>query len=186
MKKRLLEYSKYWFLGAAVISVIFATIYVVAQQNLRWAGNDPQIQLAEDTASALSKGTQFSESIPNIDIEKSLSPFVIVFDPTKKPILSTAYLGKKIPSPPSGVFDYAKNIGENRVTWQPQDGVRVATVVTYYENASSSGYVLAGRSLREVESRVSKLGGLVLFGWLVSLLVLFLAISFAAYKKIKK
>jgi hypothetical protein len=40
--------------------------------------------------------------------------------------------------------------GELRFTWQPQPGVRAASVLTSYDG-HSRGYVLVGRSLREVE-----------------------------------
>lgn len=43
-----------------------------------------------------------------------------------------------------------RHAGEVRFTWEPAQGVRAATVLASYGGASS-GYVLAGRSLREVE-----------------------------------
>ena len=39
--------------------------------------------------------------------------------------------------------------GEDRLTWQPEPGVRSATVVVHYQGAQA-GFVMAGRSLREV------------------------------------
>jgi hypothetical protein len=49
-------------------------------------------------------------------------------------------------------LDYVKQNGEDRVTWQPEAGVRIAAVIEGYGGAAP-GYVLAGRSLREVEIR---------------------------------
>ncbi len=45
------------------------------------------------------------------------------------------------------------------MTWQPERRVRIATVVVRYEGRES-GFVLAGRSLREVEERVRRIGTL--------------------------
>jgi hypothetical protein len=54
-----------------------------------------------------------------------------------------------------GVFDYVRQHDQDRITWQPEPGVRIATVVAGY-TGSQSGFVLAGRSLREVEKRESQ------------------------------
>ncbi|MQC26609.1 MAG: hypothetical protein DWG76_04055 [Chloroflexi bacterium] len=51
------------------------------------------------------------------------------------------------------------------MTWAPEDGVRIASVVAAYDE----GYVVAGRSLREVEARVARLNMILLMGWGVSL-----------------
>ncbi len=47
------------------------------------------------------------------------------------------------------------NSGENRITWQPRPDVRIASIILYYHSAVSEGYILAGRSLREIEKRES-------------------------------
>lgn len=182
MKNKIIEFLKYWLPTAIILTMIFFTIYAAVQQSLRQSANDPQIQIAEDTAKALSDGAQFSGSTPTIDIAKSLATFVIVYDVGEKPVLATGYLNNKIPSPPPGVFAFVKRFGEDRVTWEPEKGVRVATVMTYFENATSSGYVWAGRSLREVENRVERLGIIVLLPWLASLLFSGLAIFFLQQK----
>jgi hypothetical protein len=96
------------------------------------------------------------------------------------------------PTPPSGVFDFMRTndgttgqgisgaingfrssfasnrrpAGEDRFTWQTASGLRFATVVTRWNATSSSGFVLAARSLREVEIREGQLGEIFLMGWL--------------------
>jgi hypothetical protein len=55
-----------------------------------------------------------------------------------------------------GVLDYVRKNGQDRVTWQPAPGVRMATVVVPYKN----GFVMAGRSLTEVEKRESQVESL--------------------------
>jgi hypothetical protein len=81
-----------------------------------------------------------------------------------------------------GIFDYVKKNGQDRVTWQPEPGMRLATVVVPYEK----GFVMAGRSLTEVEKResqVENLCGLALLGtWAATLIVIVLGELFGRQK----
>ena len=81
------------------------------------------------------------------------------------------------PTPPKGVFEYARNHGEERFSWQPvlgrQNGVRIAAVLERV-NGPQPGFVLAGRNLREVEAReqqVRQMAGLTWIGMLGVILV---------------
>jgi len=76
------------------------------------------------------------------------------------------------------VFDYVRQHGEDRITWQPEPGVRSATVVTSYGGAHP-GFVLAGRSLRLVEERVDQLGLMVGLGWFGILFAALVAVTFS-------
>ena len=69
---------------------------------------------------------------------------------------------------PSGVFDYTRQNKEDRVSWQPETGVRIAAVVVAYGGAQP-GFVLAGRSLREVEARESQIEQITGIAWLATL-----------------
>ncbi len=144
-------------------------------QDIRLGANDLQIQMAEDAATKLANGQSVQSVVPaeKVDIAKSLAPYIIVFDASGKPVASSAQLGGQTPTIPSGVLDAVRRSGEDRITWQPQSGVRSAVVVTRF-SGSNSGFVLAGRSLREAEKRIDGIGQIVLVGWggilLVSLL----------------
>ena len=63
-----------------------------------------------------------------------------------------------------GVFDFVRDHGEDRVTWQPRSDVRIASVVT----KTANGYVVAGRNMREVEARESTVLKLAALGWIVA------------------
>ncbi len=52
-----------------------------------------------------------------------------------------------------------------KLTWEPQSGVRIAAVVDSFNSATQSGYVLAGRNMREVETRIEKLAMQIGIGW---------------------
>lgn len=167
---------KYWLLMAAIVTGLSGLLYAAVQQDLRQSANDPQIQMAEDTAAKLADGQQVQNVVPTekVDIANSLAPYIIIFDATGKPIASSVQLDGQTPTVPSGVFDYVRQNGEDRITWQPQSGVRSAIVVTQFKGPNP-GFVLAGRSLREVEIREDNIMHLILLGWLAILIVTLLA-----------
>jgi hypothetical protein len=174
--KTLITIARSWILIAIVVSGLCFLLYGVAQQDLRQGADDPQIQMAEDTATKLATGQQAQNVVPSekVDIATSLAPYIIVFDTAGKPIASSAQLNGQTPTIPSGVFDVVRQNGEDRITWQPQPGVRSAVVVTQFKGPTS-GFVLAGRSLREVEKRESSILQIVLVGWVGILFVSMLA-----------
>lgn len=163
---------------AFVVTVSMGLVYFVGQQNFRTNANDPQIQLAEDFAAQLTAGRTVDSinTSASIDMAKSLALFIFVYDDTGKIVAGSGKLNDQYPILPVSVLDHAKKAGENRITWQPQADVRVALVVIRYEG-SHPGYVAVGRSLREVEQRVDRLGLEVLGVWFASLVGLFALIA---------
>jgi hypothetical protein len=144
-----------WLPQAAIAAILCLLVYAAVQQSLRTGANDPQIQLAEDAAAALERGDALASVIPagKVAIEASLAPFVIAYDSAGHPLAGSGLFHGQLTAPPSGVFDFVRTNGEERVTWQPERGVRIASVVTH-ANAKPVAFVLAGRSMREVEARV--------------------------------
>ena len=65
------------------------------------------------------------------------------------------------------MLDAAQHASDNRVTWSPEKGVRIASVTV----ATNDYYVVSGRSLKEVESREAKIAKLTMIGWLASLVM---------------
>ncbi|MGE5392421.1 MAG: hypothetical protein ACM3NH_01630 [Candidatus Saccharibacteria bacterium] len=169
---RLLNFVKLWLPLAVIITVVFGTVYAVVQQNYRMNANDPQIQIVQDVSDLLATGQDPQNAIPQstVDVSRSLAPFIIVFDDKGTATGSSVTIGTDKPVPPAGVFDKARTKGENRFTWQPQKGVRIAAVLAHYEG-SKPGFVLVGRSLREVERRESMLLLQVAVAWAVSIIV---------------
>ncbi len=163
--------------ACAFIGVVFLTIYAAVQQSYRQSANDPQIQIAEDAAASLDGGGAFQSVIlpTRIDIATSLSVFTTVFNDAGQPIGSSGYLRGEMPTLPPGVFDHVRSEGEDRFTWQPENGIRDAVVVTKY----SGGFVMAGRSLREVEKREGALLAEVVTGWAISLIIGFCCVAVA-------
>jgi hypothetical protein len=143
-----------WLALAVAITALCGLVYLAVQQDLRQTANDPQIQIAEDAALALENGAAVGSQVPTekVAIERSLAPFVMVFNDRGAVIGSSATLHGETPRLPGGILEFVRGHGQDRVTWQPEPSVRIAVVVVRYEGAQP-GFVLAGRSLREVEVR---------------------------------
>ena len=161
----------YWLPLAFCLTVLAGLVYAAVQQSYRQGANDPQIQMAEDAAAQLEAGQQPATvaGSTTVDMARSLAPFLIVYDEAGKVLAASVQLNGSVPAIPPGVLLAAEQSGENRLTWQPQQGVRNTAVVTHY-GGSHPGFVLAGRSLREVENRVDKLTQIVGLAWVVGLL----------------
>ncbi len=173
-RRHLLRAAFATFLPLAVLATLLAgLVYGVAQQGLRSGANDPQRQLAEDAARALDAGADPAKVVgPGpVDVAVSLAPFVVVYDATGRVLASSGALDGANPVPPAGVLEHATADEPNVVTWQPRDGVRVATVTARW----GGGTVMAGRSLREVERREDQVLLLVAAGWVVTLAAVALA-----------
>lgn len=165
---------KIWIPIAVAATVLVALVAAAVQQDLRHTANDPQIQMAEDAAAAINMDRLPSEVVPTskIDMSHSLAPFLIVFTDGGQPITSSVTLDGRVPLPPDGVFNSVRQNGEDRFTWEPKPGVRSAAVVTRFTrtvNGENGGFVLAGRSLREVEAREVELSTIVKTAWAVTL-----------------
>lgn len=172
MRGRLVLAARYWVPIAVAVTAMCMLTYLVAQQQLRMSLNDPQIQLAQDVAQRLVEGAEPKAIVGGraVDIAASLAPWVQLYDANGKPVYGQARLEGTVTAPPKGVFAATKATGEDRVTWQPRPDVRVATVVEYWRNAKASGFVVAGRNMREIEDRISQLGTLVFAAWVATLL----------------
>ena len=170
---------KVWLPFAVVITVFSMLVYATVQQVYRQGANDPQIQMANDAADHLNSGSSIESIVPQekVFFAKSLAPFFLIFNSSEQPVAGSGILNNSLQTLPNGVLDYAKEHGENRVTWQPQSGVRVAVVIVPYKD----GFVLAGRNLREVEAREAQVSGFVVISWTLALIATFIVIAFGGY-----
>ncbi len=172
----LLKIFKRWIPLAVVIVLLCGLVYGVSQQTLRQTANDPQLQMAYDAAQRLALVAWAGAVVPeeNLDIATTLSTFVIVFDSTGTALSSSGRLHGEVPVPPAGVFDYVRAHGEDRITWQPEKGVRIAAVIVPAEGlveGLNNGYVLVGKSLRETERRIRQVQLLTVAGLVFILVV---------------
>jgi hypothetical protein len=169
-----------WLPLAVAVTGVFGLVYVTSQQMLRMGANEPQARIAQDWAAALAQGAA-PDSIGSggkVDIAASLSTFVAVYDDAGKTVATSGLLHGADPILPAGVFDYTRRNGEDRVTWQPEPGVRIAAVVERYGGARP-GFVVAGRSLRESERRDGLMMLISVVAWLATLAATFVTVAAA-------
>lgn len=169
------SYVRNWLPLAVTITGLCIALYATGQHVYRQSLNDPQIQMAEDAVARIMLGATATSTIPKatVDIAVSLAPFIVAYDSNGKPIASSGLLDGRIPVPPARVFAYAESGQDDLLTLEPQIGVRIAAVVKAIPG--EKGFVLAGRNMRIVESRVKDLGNLVLAAWIVLMITSFLA-----------
>ena len=170
MHEKVFDVTLKWLPMALVVTALCGVVYAAVFQNIRQSANDPQIQMAEDAAALLASGAPLQSVLPpnKVDITSSLAPYLIVYDENGQAVASSAQLDGTAPAIPAGVFAYTRDHAEDRLTWQPREGVRSAIVVTHFRGAAS-GFVVAGRSLREVERQEDNLMLIVGAAWLASL-----------------
>jgi hypothetical protein len=156
-----------WLPIAVALTCLAGTADAIGQQILRQGADDPQVQVAEDAAARIQAGSPAADVVPagQTEISTSLAPWVIVYGPDRKAVASSAALHGKTADFPTSVLDNAPPGGRDAITWQPEPGVRAATVVIGFKG----GWVVAGRSLRLVEQRVDLLLQLAVLGWLAAL-----------------
>ena len=160
------------FFHAVILGLILTLMGGAAaatfQGLLRSGADQPQLQMAKRYTSAIASGEKPEAAIPSgdIDLQHSLEPFVIFYNDQGVPVSGNAHLNQAIPTPPPGVFNYVRTHGIDRISWQPQPDVRIATILIRV-NGPTPGFILAGRSLRVVEEQVGLFFRMVFIGWLV-------------------
>jgi hypothetical protein len=159
-----------WLALAAIATALSGLVSLVTQQMWRQMANDPQIQMARDAAAMLEHGLPVDAVVPRtrIDMERSLAPFLTVFSDAGLVLASSGRLHDQLRVVPAGVLSHVREHGEERITWRPEPGVRIAAVIVR-QAGPPAGFVLAGRSLRETEQRIGQFQGLVGVVWIALL-----------------
>lgn len=173
-KKTLCRLLLQWLPWAVGLTLVFGAMYAAGQQILRQSANDPQIQIAEDTATAVNAAEPpaFFNSLTKTDIAKSLAPYLVIYGENGDIVASTGELNGAPLALPRGVFQSALILGELRFTWQPRHDVRSAIVVLPVKGIFN-GFVVAGRSLRETEQREDLIEKIAFAAWFISLCAIF-------------
>jgi hypothetical protein len=188
MTKKVLSATFVAWLPLAITIVIFSGLaYAVVQQNYRQSANDPQIQIAEDLATAIAQGQPVNQIVPaqgTTELASTLSPFVMIYSSTSTLIGSSALLDGKNPSFPTSVFDSVRAHGQWRQTWQPAPGVREAVVVAPF-SGTSSGFLVVGRSLKEIEIREGKTELMSGIAGIIALVLTFICMLFFTNRAMK-
>ncbi len=160
-------------------TLILGGAYTMTQQATRQTANDWPNMTAQLVKKQLEAGSAPAEVVASAteapaDLRQDLQGFVIVTDSSRAVLASSAQLDGQTPLPPEGVFKYTAAHGRDKISWQPKDDVRLATIVVPYKG----GFVMAGQSLKPYEDRVVIYSVLALaawaamFGWATLILLL--------------
>lgn len=169
---------KAWLPLATLATLVAGMVGIVAHQVLRQSANDPQIQLAEDWADQIVSGTDVTRLSLGafIDPARSLAPFGIVYNQDGN-IVASSVSAPSTMAQPGGVFDTvdASPNKEARYTWQPASGERYAAVLKRATISGVSYYVLAGRNLRTVETRINQVAWIIVTSWALTVVAVLVA-----------
>jgi hypothetical protein len=158
-----------WLLPVVVTTIIFGTIYVVTQQLDRLSANDDPLRLASQVAAELREGQSATiHAQPHVDLQRSLALFVVVENSQGSATAGSGFLKNQLVSLPTGVLANAAISGRDDVTWEPERGLRFATVTLRVGDQ----FVTAGQSLAPSEDRDNTFRQLIGFGWLASMVVI--------------
>ncbi|MDQ6692157.1 MAG: hypothetical protein M3Z13_05255 [Candidatus Dormibacteraeota bacterium] len=122
--------------------------------------------MAEDAAAQLRVGAAGPGAGQPVELNRSLAPWLMVYDRSGRQLASSAVLDGQ---PVSYVVDALRHVSpgkENHLTWAPRPSVRQATVVVGYDG----GWVVAGRSLRLTEERTRTLLLISALAWLAAVI----------------
>lgn len=165
---------------ALFFSVLLLAVAVITQQYLRRSADswptffarlastpmdersEPyrKIMVAHDLAGP-------KQEISSSDWLNSTSIFTVLYDASGHALTGNATLHGALPQPPPGIFNVIQQRGEDKVTWQPQPGIRVALTGRPMPNG---GFVLAGQSLLPSEARTASFYSLLRWIWAFAML----------------
>jgi hypothetical protein len=151
------------------ITLLAGVGYVNDQQTWRLMANEPQEWMAQSAANDAALDATSTPGSEHVVIERDEAPYVILYDAKRDAVSGTGYLHGVLPQLPNGVFDAAARTGVNRLTWQPEAGVRQALVILPIKGGNlAGGFAVSGRSLAYTEWQESQLMQRWLLGWLAS------------------
>jgi hypothetical protein len=151
-----------WVVGAFILTVSIFAIYLTAQNLERSGADDAPERLASQVLS------NPPADPARVDLATSKAAFWVVYNADGTPTDGNGYLDGELAQLPKGVISTAIARGIDRVTWEPRDGLRFATV----EIHDGDRVIAAGQSLEPSESRIDNVGLLLLLGWITSLMLL--------------
>lgn len=164
---RTLIYALPALVGATLLA---GAAYVNDQQSWRMMANEPQEWMAQGAANDAALNATSTPVSGHVAIERDEAPYVILYDAKRNAVSGSGYLHGVLPQLPDGVFDAVAHTGVNRLTWQPEAGVRQAIVILPINGGPlAGGFAVSGRSLAYTEWQESQLTQRWMLGWLASI-----------------
>ncbi len=180
--------ARLWLAIAGTATLVLGAAYTMVQQSTRLSADDIPLSTAQTIKLELANGANPIDVVPALktDLRGDIIPFIIITDSSQHILASSATLNGKLTLPPAGVFSFTKAHGTDHFTWQPADGVRLATRVLSYGQDSSYGFIITGQSLQQPENRVGTYDVLALLAWIAVLAWTFFVIFMLPQKSTKK
>lgn len=149
-----------WLLTAGVSILTIGSAYTLVQQSTRLAADDLPLASAQTIQHELTSGAAPKDVVPAVktDLSSDSTVFATITDNSQHILASSALLNGQTPLPPPGVFSYTKAHNSDHFTWQPTNGVRLATRVLAYGGDSDGGFIITGQSLVQAENRINDYG----------------------------
>nr|AIA12457.1 Unknown Function [uncultured bacterium] len=160
-----------WLAITGVATLVLGASYAMVQQSTRLSADDLPLTTVQVAKQELQSGSNAKDVVPTLktDLASNTSVFMIITDNSKHVLASSAVLNGRTPLPPNGVFSFTSTHGTDHFTWEPQEGVRVATRVEKYGKSPNDGFIITGQSLKPFEDRISAYTWLALAAWLAVL-----------------
>jgi hypothetical protein len=164
----------WWAAGAALITIAAFLAWLSYGLSLRNGGDRQPLRLAAEAAGQLTSGSPPARVLPPaVDMASSPAPFVIVYDAQHHILASSGHLGSRTPRLPAGVLTWVAAHGQDRITWQPEPGLREAAVIKPYRGPHP-GFVLAAQSLQRISAQQRTLTWSIAVIWLAAVAISFL------------
>lgn len=159
-----------WLAIIGVASLAIGAAYTMTQQSTRLSADDLPLTTSQVAKQELQSGSDAKDVVPTLktDLRNNVSVFMIITDGTQHVLASSAVLDGQTPLPPQGVFDFTSAQGTDHFTWEPTNGVRLATRVSKYGTAPNNGYIITGQSLKPFEDRIQIYTWIAVAAWLAS------------------
>lgn len=157
-----------WLAVLGASTLVLAAAYAMVQQSTRLSADDQPIVIGKTMVKELAGGAQPSDTVPNLntDLREDPTVFAIVTDSGRHILASSASLDGKTPLPPAGTFEFTKNNNTDHFTWEPANGVRLATRMYNYGTGDNGGFIITGQSLEQAENKIKTYTVLVVAAWI--------------------
>ena len=159
--------------------LLYGVTYLFNNQKERNQADIAPEHLAMATKAKLEKGIAPADAIKDrkiIDLASSDSLFIVIYDAAGVCHNSTAKIHGVDPLIPLGALTVSREKRENKITWQPEAGIRAAIVILPWTLNGLDGYVVAGKSLRRTDLRIAARKQRTLISFLATIVVLFVVL----------
>ena len=164
-------------LPITLLILLISTSFVLLQYSVRLGQNESILNVAEGVIQAVEKNRAVLDNQPQdqlIDPKTSNSIFIQAYNDDGSIAYSNLGIdGNNQSKVPQGVLDNAKK-DRNMITWTPKKDIRLAIVAQKF-NGEKPGIIVTGKSLRDSDSMVDKIGKRALIALAISTIVTLLA-----------